>query len=470
MKVTGSTSIGETTGRTGPAARRNGRAADTEQVSHIDFKMVTFSLGGKDYGIDIMKVKEIAKYSHFTYVPNCPPFVRGVYNLRGEIISVIDLRRMFNLSLEKEHEQGAENGLILRLESSLIGVVVDLIDKVVGIATSSIQPPHPIFADINIKYISGVVEHDGRLYIILDVERIFSRDEERVADQAQYAGAEVSDAIVPMAKEVTGERAASGATHGKTGSAAGAADSIGFSFVAETLATFANFSVTSVNREWVEKRFSEWRREHGTEKEASQLTSIEDAQRFLSSFYSPFSDRFWSEEYAAFTRKLLPASAGTSLNIWNPGCGKGFEAYSLACMVKQQFPKTRLKVWASDKDLLNISTAPNLVFPQDALPRPWRGFTVSGKNGYSFGAAIKDLVLFEYHDVSHTNTLPDVDLIVARDLISFLNPEEQQKVLDDFYEHLENNGVLVLGANERIPESDRWKLTGENDMVAYRKI
>jgi len=60
-----------------------------------DFKMVTFSLGGKDYGIDIMKVKEIAKFSQFTYVPNTPPFVRGVYNLRGEIISIIDLRLFF---------------------------------------------------------------------------------------------------------------------------------------------------------------------------------------------------------------------------------------------------------------------------------------------------------------------------------------------------------------------------------------
>ena len=54
--------------------------------------MVTFSLGGKEYGIDIMNVKEIANASRFTYVPNAAPFVRGVYNLRGDIISVIDLR------------------------------------------------------------------------------------------------------------------------------------------------------------------------------------------------------------------------------------------------------------------------------------------------------------------------------------------------------------------------------------------
>ena len=64
-----------------------------ERVSIVDFKMVTFSLAGKDYAIDIMKVKEIAKAGHFTYVPNTLPFVLGVYNLRGDIIPIIDLRR-----------------------------------------------------------------------------------------------------------------------------------------------------------------------------------------------------------------------------------------------------------------------------------------------------------------------------------------------------------------------------------------
>jgi len=109
-----------------------------------DFKMVTFSLGGKDYGIDIMKVKEIAKYAQFTYVPNTPPYVRGVYNLRGEIISIVDLRIFFHLPVEKKINK-AESVLILRLEDYIIGVIVDSIDKVVSISSEDIQLPHPIF-------------------------------------------------------------------------------------------------------------------------------------------------------------------------------------------------------------------------------------------------------------------------------------------------------------------------------------
>ena len=140
----------------------DGVQVSKDKVDLVDFKMVTFSLAGKDYGIDIMKVKEIARFVNFTYVPNTPNYVRGVYNLRGDIISIIDLRAMFNLPFKQKSSNEEESGLIIRLDSTLIGVIVDRIDKVVGINSNNIQPPHPIFGDINIKYISGVVEgHPG---------------------------------------------------------------------------------------------------------------------------------------------------------------------------------------------------------------------------------------------------------------------------------------------------------------------
>ena len=146
-----------------------------EEVNVFDYKMVTFSLGGRDYGINIMKVKEISKASRFTYVPNALPFVRGVYNLRGDIISIIDLRQMFNIPVTEKPKDGTEQMIILRLEENILGVIVDSIDKVVGVSSKSIQPPHPLFGDINIKFISGIVENDERLYIILDVEGIFAQ-------------------------------------------------------------------------------------------------------------------------------------------------------------------------------------------------------------------------------------------------------------------------------------------------------
>ena len=124
-----------------------------ESVVNIDFKMVAFSLAGKDYAIDILKVKEIAKAGRFTYVPNTSPFVLGVYNLRGDIIPIIDLRLFFNIDVPERTENQIENMIIVTVEDQVFGVVVDAIDKVVGIQKSTIQPPHPLFGDISIKYI-----------------------------------------------------------------------------------------------------------------------------------------------------------------------------------------------------------------------------------------------------------------------------------------------------------------------------
>ena len=108
-----------------------------ENSVYIDFKMVTFSLAGKDYGIDIMYVKEIAKAGQFTYVPNVLPFVLGVYNLRGEIIPILDLRLFFNIDVPPRKENKLENMLILSVDEQIFGLVVDKIDKVVGIQKST---------------------------------------------------------------------------------------------------------------------------------------------------------------------------------------------------------------------------------------------------------------------------------------------------------------------------------------------
>ena len=155
---------------------------DRKAQETVDFKMVTFSISGKDYAIDIMYVKEIAKAGQFTYVPNTLPFVVGVYNLRGEIIPILDLRVFFNISDKKDEESKLQNLLILKVNEQTFGVIVDNIDKVVGIQKSSIQPSHPLFADVNIKYIAGVIENNKHLYILLDVERIFSKSKDGEGD------------------------------------------------------------------------------------------------------------------------------------------------------------------------------------------------------------------------------------------------------------------------------------------------
>jgi len=420
-----------------------------ERVENVDFKMITFSLAGKDYGVDIMNVKEIAKADKFTYVPNAASFVRGVYNLRGDIISIIDLRQFFHQPVEDKGD-ALENMLILHINEQVYGTIVDKIDKVVGINHEQIQPPHPIFGDINIKFISGVVEKQGDLYIILDVVRIFTVTEED-KNKARVGVADSGEYYVPPPP--SGEQAL----------ARSSADSA-VGFIQESLAVLKRFFVTIVNEEWLHSRFAEW--SVGRSGEALQLKSATEAEEFLSTFASPCSGAFWTESYASSVKKILPEKLPANLNIWNIGCGKGYETYSFACILKDKYPNSHIKIWANDNDIMAVSQAPNMIYELEELPEYCRHHMVHGQNGYSFEPAIKDSIVFEYHDVVNENSLPELDIILARDVISFMPEQEQGRIIAGFSERLKNHGVVILGRNEEL-NGVIWQSIADDPISAY---
>ena len=422
-----------------------------DSAAKLDFKMVTFSLAGKDYGMDIMKIDGIAKAGDFTYVPNTLPFVLGVYNLRGEIISIIDLRRMLNLEVGIRQRGDIEDVLILRLNNDqMLGVVVDSIDRVIGIESARVQAPHPLLQDINIKYISGVVENEGNLYIILDVDTIFGK-EEQFAQESVTAGAksDVSTADKARKQEDT---------------------NVEFEFVVETLATFGNFYVTELNRPWVAKRLEDWKNLRNEQKLNFQLTDKDDSDSYLQPFYSPYTGTLWSEDYKQNFISILSKDIKGAINIWNPGTASGHEAYSIVCAVKQRYDNNIVKVWANDSDLLSISNGPNLVISSGNIPREYleAGLLRDGPNGYQFAKEIKDLILFEYHDILHGNRYPEMDIIVARDTLSFLQPADQERILKEFRAKLKEGGILLLGQNEVITE-EGWFALEQGNVLAYRK-
>ena len=424
---------------------------EAEQAAEeIDFKMVTFSLAGKDYGIDIMSIAEIAKFDQFTYVPNTPPFVAGVYNLRGEIISVIDMRIMFNLPAPQRREGEPAEGLILRLENGMIGVIVDSIAKVVGISSNSIQPPHPIFADINLKYISGVVEHEERLYIILDVERILGESSEDETIGVALESGEV---------ESEGEKPTEAAT--ATSEDAG----IAVDFASQTLETLRGFHVTTLNKEWVTERVREWADENGRD---SQVSSEEEVDRFLKPFFSPHTGSFLSDKYIDSLMKLMPETLSGLINVWNPGCGRGYESYSLAVALRAKYPDARIKVWASDNDLLNVSSAPNLTFGAGDYPAIFEDKVVEGSQGLTFAADIKDSVVFEFSDILHENAVPPCDLIMMRDVLSFLPTRDQGRVVSMIREKSKEDTVVVVGRNEDLRAAGGFVEVSKGEARAFR--
>ena len=453
-----------------------------ENAALVDFKMVTFSLADKDYSIDIMHVKEIAKAGRFTFVPNTLPFVLGVYNLRGEIIPILDLRIFFNIEVPPRDENKLENMLILQVEDQKFGVVVDKIDKVIGVQKSSIQPPHPLFGDINIKYIDGVVESNNRLYVLLDITRIFSSKE---VAEAPVPGVnfEKPQKIVkqpPKAAPVPKAQAAAVAeggmvkspadiARGITGGDASAeedASSVDIKFISESLLTYKNFTVSSVNSTWIKHRYSEWSKE--TKK--NQLQTSDDADSFLKTCWSPFTNNWWSKEYADAVFKVLPDNAAKQIVVWNPGCGKGTETYSLACVLKKRYPDAKIRIFAQDIDLLNVSNAGLMSVPANLASDWYSPYLTKKANGeYTFSQEIKDSIMFEYHDCKHTNALPAVDIIFARDILSLLDEKAQESVVNDFIEKMKGNAVAIIGENEEMPDSFSFGENAVGTLVAYTK-
>jgi purine-binding chemotaxis protein CheW len=425
-----------------------------ERIDTVDFKMVTFSLGGKDYGVDIMNVKEIAKADKFTYVPNAASFVRGVYNLRGDIIPIIDLRMFFHLPIEKKHDN-LENMLILRINDHVYGTIVDKIDKVVGINTENIQPPHPIFGDINIKFISGVVEKEGNLYIILDVIRIFTIEDEKSKPRGTVSvGSETGGYLAPP----------SGVTQEASLEQKMDMSDAALGFVRESLPALRQFFPSDLNEEWIRKRFSDWSATRAGDD--LQLKNVAEAEEFLSGFFSPNTGKFWNDEYAAQVKSILPNLRSNNINVWNIGCGKGYETFSFACILKSRYLDGHIKIWANDSDIMAISQAPNLSFDIKDIPEHCKPFITSGRGGYGFSQAIKDSIVFEYHDVLNENPLPDLDIILIRDVLSFLQAEDQNRVIQSFKEKLKNQGIIILGKNEFLPGTD-WEFIGKEPVSAF---
>lgn len=140
---------------------------------------LTFSLAGEEYGIDILKVQEIRGWAPVTKVPNAPSFVRGVMNLRGAIVPVIDLRLRFGLETVEYTKTTVV--IVATVQSAsgsrIIGTVVDGVSDVLNLNPADIQPAPDFGTAVHTDFISGLVTVDAGMVMLLDVDRLLSVEE-----------------------------------------------------------------------------------------------------------------------------------------------------------------------------------------------------------------------------------------------------------------------------------------------------
>lgn len=146
-----------------------------KQVNAVAGEYLTFVLGQEEYGIEILKVQEIRGYDAVTKIANTPSFIKGVVNLRGRIVPIVDLRIKFNL--EKREYDEFTVVIILNLHGRVVGIVVDGVSDVMELQADRIREVPDLVSNIDTQYILGLGSVEERMLILVDIEKLMNSQE-----------------------------------------------------------------------------------------------------------------------------------------------------------------------------------------------------------------------------------------------------------------------------------------------------
>ena len=152
---------------------------ETEPQTARGGKYLTFALGKEEYGLQILKVREIIGYMDVTAVPRTPPHVKGVINLRGQVISVVDLRSKFGMESAERTEQTCIIVVDIQQDGRRLntGIVVDRVSEVLNIASEAIEEPPGFDASVKVDFILGMGKIGDSVKILLDIDKVLSATE-----------------------------------------------------------------------------------------------------------------------------------------------------------------------------------------------------------------------------------------------------------------------------------------------------
>jgi purine-binding chemotaxis protein CheW len=160
--------------------------APATTVQSLAGKYLTFALGREEYGLPVLKVREIIKMMDITAVPQVPAAIRGVMNLRGKVIPVIDLRIRFGLASQADTDRSSiiVVDLLVGGDRVLMGVVVDAVRDVLNITDAEIQEPPQFGTEVSTDFMTGLAKVKGTVKILLDLDVLFREDAAAVVEHA----------------------------------------------------------------------------------------------------------------------------------------------------------------------------------------------------------------------------------------------------------------------------------------------
>ena len=151
-------------------------------IKEIAIEALAFKLGDEEYGVDILKVQEIRGHDPVTRIANAPDFIKGVVNLRGIIVPIVDLRQRFHLDIRDNDQLTVV--IVLNIANRVIGMVVDSVSDVIRIGRDDIRPAPQMGTAFDANFLLGLGTIDDRMVILIDIERLLSSEELGLIERA----------------------------------------------------------------------------------------------------------------------------------------------------------------------------------------------------------------------------------------------------------------------------------------------
>src|SRR5512136_128686 len=145
-------------------------------------EFLTFTLGAEEYGLDILRVQEIRGYDVVTHIANAPDFIKGVINLRGVIVPIVDMRLKFHLETVEYNDFTVV--IILTVADRVVGMVVDGVSDVVGLTAEQVKPAPEFGAGLDTQYITGIGTLEERMLILVDIEKLMTSADMQLIEHA----------------------------------------------------------------------------------------------------------------------------------------------------------------------------------------------------------------------------------------------------------------------------------------------
>ncbi|CAO1663723.1 chemotaxis protein CheW [Salinicola sp. LHM] len=159
-----------------PQANMDAHIADA-----VSSEYLVFSLGDEEYAVDILKVQEIRGYENVTRIANVPEFIKGVTNLRGVIVPIIDLRLKFHL--DKVEYGGQTVVIVVNVDDRIVGIVVDGVSDVMSLAPDQIKPAPEFGVTLSSDYLSGIGSLEDRMLVLVDIEKLLTHEEMQLVER-----------------------------------------------------------------------------------------------------------------------------------------------------------------------------------------------------------------------------------------------------------------------------------------------